>query len=204
MAVPDAPDEVWSVRQVPPPGQSFPDKRNKLWQPLVYVRHERKADGLWVWKMDRPLVGTTYKNPDTAERAGKKAAGRIPFCTYVQNYDLAIRLADLVPDHATRSRIRLGQAWQFVLVTQQKSTSRGTKYLAALCEHDRPAKPVDDELISYFNRTDKITLEHRIGRFNERQVEQLRFFCEEWGITYMAARSLPVKPGNRLAPKHYR
>jgi hypothetical protein len=204
---PDAPNAVWNVRQVPPPGQSLPDKQNKLWQPILYERHERKADGLWVWKMVRPLTKRTYKTETAAAKAGHKHSGGVPLDDDVRQYDLSIRLANVVPDGSIRSRIRLGEGWKFLLVAQEKSTSRGTKYLVALCEHDRPTKSdalgARTRVIEAWNRSDRIALEHRIGRFNERQFQQLAAFCRGYDIHDLNARSLPVKPGNRLAPKHY-
>lgn len=203
----EAPNEVWNVRQVPPPGQAFPNKTNRLWQPLVYTRYERKADGLWVWKVSSVLVNHQYKLPELAERAGKRAAGTIPFNTDVQSFDLSLRLTDVVIDPAMRARIRLGDGWRFLLVLQKKSTSRGTKFLAALCEHNRANKSgvlsSGGSIIGAWGRKDTITLHHRIGRFNKRQCLTLEQFLISYDITSIQANSLPVKPGNHLAPKHY-
>lgn len=206
----DAPDRVWVVRQVAGPGYDHPRKANKLWQPVHYVRAPRRAEwGFHVWKADTPVVPTVFTNREDAQRAGFAHARVAQGADSLAVHDLALRLEDVVPDPAERSRVRLGEGWRFLIVMQHKTSARGDRYIAALCEHDREqsevrAHPKDvTKIVGEWGRRDRIVLSTRLGRLNRRQSNDLISFCVGYGMTTLNASSMPVKRGNRLRPKFY-
>lgn len=203
MAFPDAPQRVWGVRQVPPPGSTsdIPERTQPFYQPTVYVRTVRRQDGLSVWRVEKPLA---FPEPNyaTAEDLGEKAAGTMPFNGEVKAFDLAPRLDEVVPSPSHRSMVRLGEGWRLVLVLQQVHGRRGTRYLAAICDHDLP-KPPTLALTEYLDVCN-VRLVKRIGRFNSRQVDHLISFVASHGIPTLGALSMPTKAGNVLNPKHLR
>lgn len=201
--IPDAPQRVWAVRQVPPPGSTsdIPERTQPFYQATVYKRTVRRQDGLSVWRVEGLLAPPAAAYAD-AEKAGLASALGTPAHPNVRAFSLACRLDEVVPSPAHRAMVRLGEGWRLALAVQRVHGRRGVRYLAAICEHDLPKAPVV-ALTDYLNVIN-IRLVKRIGRFNEDQIQALIAFVDSYGIHTLGATSMPTKAGNVLNPKHLR